>query len=224
MKFHYFTLSRKAKASLAAAVMLFAVGGTAKAGLNEQISQFAAQANSRGASAPAPVSPMIVAPVTKFSATGRINESLASGPCAGNPIVSSCTNCDALTISGQVNATALGKSTLNACLTVDNSAFDTNTGGLPVCFNGLGTGAITAANGNAVNIGFGGLLCIADENIAAVTIDLTTNLTYVVEGGVGPFSSAKGSGNLATSFVVVNPSSTLAGTGQVTMNGSLSKN
>jgi hypothetical protein len=222
-------LSRKVAAGFAATLVLFVGAANARAGstgsdpLDETISNFTAQAKAVGGSAPISLSAG-TAPLAKFSASGRINETIAAGGCANNPTLTSLecspsTNCDALTMTGQVTATGLGKSNLDACLII---VLSSSSG---ACLNGLGIGTLTAANGNKINISFGGDFCVADENMSTLTIFFNSNLSYAVEGGTGPFATETGNGNLTTSDILVNPGSLpFAGTGQFNMSGIVSKN
>jgi len=222
-------LSRKTIAGFAAALMLLVGAASARAGSADltagagpldQISNFAAQARAAGGSAPNIPSLAAPAPLTKFSANGRWSGSWAAGGCLNDPITASCSSsCDSITMSGQVTATTLGKSTLDACYA---AIVSTSSG---ACLNGLGIGTLTAANGNKVNIAFGGDFCIADEITSTLTIYYSKNLTYVVEGGTGPFATEKGTGNLTTSDIVVATGSPpLPVTGQINMTGIWSKN
>jgi hypothetical protein len=199
---------------------------TANSSVLDQINNLAGQARAAGGSSADAVSPLTPgpAPLTKFSATGRLTESLANGGCSNNPLVTSiCSGggCDALTLTGTVNATALGKSTLNICFTL----LPSSSGVGPACLGqGLGIGTLSAANGSAVNLSFVGNFCINDEN-ATPTLFLTSNLTYLVEGGTGKFATETGTGNMAVSTIFVNPTgSPIPGTGQIAMTGTLSKN
>jgi len=221
-------LSRKTVASFAVGLMLFVGAVNAKAGSTDlatnpldQISNFAAQARAAGGSAPSTAS-LATAPLAKFSANGRINETIGAGGCLNNPLTATCTssNCDFLTMSGQVNATGIGKSNLDACFTLILSSFS------GLCYNGLGIGSLTAANGNKVNIAFGGNFCLADETLSTITLFYNSNWSYVVEGGTGPFATETGNGNITASTIIVNPPSSLpySATGQFTMTGGLSKN
>jgi hypothetical protein len=122
-------------------------------------------------------------------------------------------------MTGQVNGIGLGKSTLDACYTIFLAS---NSG---VCSSGLGIGTLTAANGKAVNISFAGNFCLADINTSTDTFYFSTNLTYVVEGGTGPFATETGTGNITTSNIFVNSSSPpISGIGEISINGNLSKN
>ncbi len=123
-------------------------------------------------------------------------------------------------MSGQVQGTGLGKSTLDACYTI---ILGSSNG---ACLSGLGIGTLTAANGKAVNISFGGNFCLADLNTSTSTLYYSTNLTYVVEGGTGPFATETGTGNITTSNIFVSGGSTtpIPGTGEISINGNLSKN
>jgi hypothetical protein len=217
--------TRKIVTGFAAAMMLFVGAASAKAGPIDELNRLAAQASPTSGSVPDNVAPLAMAPVTKFSATGRINEVLSPGGCANNPTITTAlcspsTNCDNVIMTGQVSATGLGKATLNACYIIVLSS------SLGECLNGLGLGTLTAANGNLINIAFGGDFCLADELVGPpVTIDFNSNLSYAVEGGTGPFATAKGNGNLTASDIIVNPSgTTFSGTGEFTMTGTLSKN
>jgi hypothetical protein len=225
--------SRKTVASVAVALMILVGVASARAGMTDlpanssvldQVNNLAAQARAAGGSSTNVAIPLTPgsAPLTKFSATGRLTESLASGACANNPIaISACSSvtCDALTLTGTVNGTSVGKSTLNICFTLFSSSSGACLG------NGLGIGTLTAATGDAVNLSFAGNLCINDENISTVTLFLTSNLTYLVEGGTGKFLTETGTGNMAVSTILVNPSgSPIPGTGQIAITGTLSKN
>jgi len=225
--------SRRTVTSVAAALMILVGAASSMAGVTDltnnssvldQINNLAEQARAAGGSS-ANVAILLTpgpAPLTKFTATGRLTESLASGACANNPIaISACSSvsCDALTMTGTVNGTSVGKSTLNICFTL----FSSSTG---ACLgNGLGKGTLTATNGDAVDLSFTGNLCINDENLSTVTLFLTSNLTYLVEGGTGKFATETGTGNMAVSSIFVNPTgSPIPGTGEIAITGTLSKN
>jgi hypothetical protein len=228
------TVLRKTVVTLVAALGLFIYAVNAKAGTTDllgtggpldEISKLAAQANGTAASASAVPAVPPSAPVTKFSANGRVTESLDAGGCANNPTITSSlcspsTNCDAVTVTGPVETTGLGKANLNACLII---ILSTSSG---ACLNGLGIGTLTTGNGSLVNIAFGGDFCLADETLSGPTIYFNSNLSYVIEGGTGKFSSETGDGNLTFSDIIVNPPMTppFSGSGEVTMIGSLSKN
>jgi hypothetical protein len=226
------TVIRRTLITIVAALGLFIFAVNAKAGSTDfmgaggpldEVSKLAARASGAPASVVPAVPPS--APVTKFSAIGRVTDSLDAGGCANNPTITSSvcspsTNCDAVTFTGPVTATGLGKSNLNACLII---VLSTNSG---ACLNGLGLGTVTAANGDVVNIAFGGDFCVADENLSSgPTIYFNSNLSYVVEGGTGKFSTETGNGNLTFSDIIVNPpiSPPDPGTGEVTMTGTMSK-
>jgi hypothetical protein len=135
-------IGRKMMAGFAAAMMLFIGAASAQAGSPhitpnagpiDQIRKFAEQARAAGGDPPNIASQ--TAPVTKFLAIGRVNESLNAGGCLNNPITATCdsSTCDSVTMSGQVNATGLGKATLDACFTIilaSNSGACLNLGGL----------------------------------------------------------------------------------------------
>jgi hypothetical protein len=227
--------SRRTLTSVAAALMILVGAASARAGMmdlspnstvTDQINNLAAQARAAGgSSASADVAKPLMggpAPLTKFSAAGRLTETLATGGCLNNPISATCTTCSSLTLTGTVNASGLGNSTLNICYTLDAMS------SLGICLaNGLGIGTLTAKNGDAVNLSFAGSLCIADENPATppVTLFLTENLTYLVEGGTGKFLTETGTGNMSISGIFVNPvSNPIAGTGEIAITGTLSKN
>jgi hypothetical protein len=159
----------------------------------------------------------------KFTATGRITESIATGACPGSFEASSCSSgCDAVSITGPVSATSLGNSTLSACLTVN----DLTSSVFSSCLNGFGTGTITAGNGNSIKLAIGGVLCIGDAfpvPTPTTAIFVGTD-SYSVEGGTGPFATALGSGTVAFSDVITNLSGVpIAGTGQVSIAGTLAK-
>src|ERR1700682_6294199 len=105
--------SRRTVTSVAAALMILVGAASAMAGLTDssanssvldQINNLAAQASAAGGSSPsADVAIPLTsgpAPLTKFSATGRLTESLASGGCTNNPIVATAcsSGCSALTM------------------------------------------------------------------------------------------------------------------------------
>jgi hypothetical protein len=222
-------LSRKTVTSVAAALMILV--GTASAGLSagstvlDQVNDLAAKARSAGGSSGNVANPLIPgpAPLTKFSATGRLTETLDNGPCLNNPIaVSTCSGggCSQLSLSGTLNGTGVGKSTLDICFTLLPS-----TSGGACLGNGLGIGTLTAASGSALNLSFAGNLCINDEDIPTVTLFLSSNLNFMVEGGSGKFASETGTGNMSISTILVNPTSTpYSGTGEIVMTGTVSKN
>jgi hypothetical protein len=227
-------LSRKTVARVAAALIILVGAASAPAGAMDlsanstaldQLNNLAEQARATGGSGADVANPFTPgsAPLTKFSASGRLNESLASGGCSNDPLItSSCSGggCSALTMTGTVNATSLGNSTLNICFTLLPS---TSHG---ICLgNGLGIGTLTAANGALLNLSFSGDLCINDENTSTVTLFLSSNLAYLVEGGTGKFATETGTGNMSVSSIFVNPTgSPIPGTGEIAMTGTLSKN
>jgi hypothetical protein len=111
-------LSRKNVAAVAVALMILVSVACGTAGAMDlsagstpldQINNLAAEARSAGGSSANVVSPLTPgpAPLTKFSATGRLTESLANGGCSNDPVItSSCSSgCSALTLTGTVNAT-----------------------------------------------------------------------------------------------------------------------
>jgi hypothetical protein len=220
---------RKALGYIAGAVMLFVGATSASAAdllgnsgtVTDHITSFADQARAAGGSAPSVANPVTAAPLKKFSANGRLTESLGSGPCANNvALLGTCSGCSFITMTGQVNATVLGKSFLNACFTLLASS-----GSGASLGSGLGIGTLTTANGNVVNISFAGNLDINDENISTVTLFLSMNLAYLVEGGTGPFLTETGTGNISVTDIIVNPGSPpIPGTGAISINGHLSKN
>ena len=217
------------------AVALLIIAGAARsiAGMTDssatpldQINNLAAQARSAGGSSAGVANPLTPgsAPVNKFSAIGRLTESLATGGCANNPVItSSCSGggCNALSLSGQVK-TNWGNSALSACFTVLPS-----TSNPPACLgNGLGVGTITAADGSLVHVSFVGDLCINDEITSPpVTLFLSLNMTYLFEGGTGRFVTKTGTGDMVVSTIFVNPSgSPISGTGELAMTGAVSGN
>jgi hypothetical protein len=222
--------SRTTITSVATALMILIGAASSMAGVMDlspnstvvdQINNLAAEAKPAGGSTSNIAAPLTPgpAPLTKFSATGRLTESLATGGCLNNPLTATCTTCSALTLTGTVNATGLGKSNLDVCFTLVSSS------SLGICLgNGLGIGTLTAANGSAVNLSFSGSLCINDETTTP-TLFLTSNLTYLVEGGTGKFATETGTGNMAVSTIFVNPTGNpIPGTGEIAITGTLSKN
>lgn len=163
------------------------------------------------------------APLGKFAASGRVTESIDTGACPNSPVASSCSSgCDQVSITGPVNATALGNSTLNACITITNLASST----FSSCFSGLGQGTIAAKNSKSITFGIGGLFCIADAlpPSSPTSIYLVGTDTYAVEGGTAPFTNAVGTGTLSFTDLVTNVSSTpIPGSGQFTMAGTFAK-
>jgi len=197
----------------------------AAAGLMDQIQKLAGPSTPSPAAAPAITA---TTPLGKFAASGRVTETLDTGACAGSLAASldctPATNCVQVQFSGPVNAAGLGKSNLAACITVDNTAVSPN---LNVCFDGLGTGTITSANGkNSITLAMGGLLCAADEfplpTPTSALFVLTS--TYAVEGGTGSFATGVGSGNVSLSALIA-PITTppFAATGQINFTGTLAK-
>lgn len=180
----------------------------------------------QAASSVAPAKAGKSSPPAKFTATGTVNVVLDNGPCA-NSVVSSCSSgCDQFQISGPVQATSLGKSTFSACITIDNSTVATQNNKLNACFNGLGTGTVTAANGSTIKLGIGGLICISDEFPLPTpnTLVFVLNDGYSVEGGSGKFSTANGTGTVAASmFFAVPQNLPGTGAGQISLVGALGK-
>ena len=222
--------SRKMVATFAVAMMLLvgaasAVAGstnlTDNSGLIDQMTNFAEQARAAGGHV-TPQKASKAAALEKFSAAGSVNETIDAGGCSGNPLTpmlcATTADCAAITMQGTVNATSISKNaTLDACLTLIQAS------SLGECESGLGTGTLSA-NGNSVNISFGGDFCLSDEIISTVTVYAVLNLGYVVEGGTGSLATATGNGNLATSLLIVNPMGPPeSAAGDLTMTGTLSK-
>jgi hypothetical protein len=107
---------------------------------------------------------------------------------------------------------------------IDHTAVSPN---LNLCFDGLGTGTITSANGkNSITLAMGGLLCAADESPLPTPTSalLVLTSTYAVEGGTGSFASGVGSGNVSLSaFIATITAPPFAATGQITLTGTLAK-
>ncbi|MGC1340146.1 MAG: hypothetical protein WA836_18680 [Candidatus Binataceae bacterium] len=162
----------------------------------------------------------------KFTAIGPVNETLDNGVCPNSYAATVCTtpsDCIEVPITGSLTATSLGKSSFSGCLTVNNDSPDTP---LADCFSGLGTGTITAKNGNSVVIAFGGNLCIADAFPLPTPTNaiFTLNSSYAVESGTGPYASAAGSGNLSASLIITNVGTPpFAGSGTLNLTGSFAK-
>src|ERR1700674_3780572 len=125
-------LSRRTVTRVAAALMVLFAAASARAGMmdlspnstvTDQINNLAAQAETaEGSSASSDVARPLMggsAPLTKFSGNGRLTETLTTGGCLNSPISKTCTTCSSLTLTGTVNATGLGSSTLNICYTLD---------------------------------------------------------------------------------------------------------
>jgi len=223
--------SRRIVTDVTAALMILVGAASSMAGVTDlspnstvvdQINNLAAEARPAGGSSANIATPLTpgLAPLTKFSATGRLTESLATGGCLNNPLTATCTTCSALTLTGTVNATGLGKSSLDVRFTLLSSS------SLGICLdNGIGIGTLTAASGSALNLSFAGNLCINDEDIPTVTLFLSSNLNFMVEGGSGKFASETGTGNMSISTILVNPTSIpYSGTGEIVMTGTVSKN
>jgi hypothetical protein len=217
------------KAAIAAVIALVIgainVNSVAAAGLMEQIQKLSSGAQAESpAAAPAAVA---TPPLGKLAASGRVTETIDSGGCPNSVIATSCspaTDCAQIQFQGPVTVPALGpgKSNLTACLTVDNTAISPT---FSVCFDGLGKGTITSANGkNSVNFSMGGLLCDSDLP-TAISVMLITNTTYAVQGGSGAFANAVGNGNLSVSALIatIPPAPPFPATGQVNFVGTLAK-
>jgi hypothetical protein len=202
----------------------FNVNSAAEAGLLDRIQKLAGPSTSSSSAAAA----SSTGPLGKFAASGRVTESLDTGACAGSVAASGslCTtagNCAQLQFSGPVNATGLGNSTLTACMTFDNTAVSPT---FDSCFDGLGTGTITGANGKSITLAMGGLLCDADQFPLPTPTSLMFVLTstYAIEGGSGAFANAVGSGNVSLSALIVNPTATpIPASGQINITGTLAK-
>ena len=208
--------------ALAATVAIIATPSGGRADLIDEINKLGAGGG--GASGAASSLPSLAAtPLGKFAASGRITESIATGPCAGSVEASSCSSgCDAVTITGPVNATSLGNATLSACITITSLT----SGSFSSCLNGLGTGTITGGGGNSIKLGIGGLFCLADAFPlpTPTTAIFVGNDTYAVEGGTGSFATAVGTGTVSFSDVVTSlTGSPIPGSGQITLGGSLAK-
>jgi hypothetical protein len=215
----------QAALALATAAIVIATPSRGHADLVEELNKMGAAAGAGAASAqPSPAPAVSATPLGKFTATGRITESIAVGACPGSIEATACgtTSCDALSITGPVSATSLGKSTLTACLTVTNLTASI----FASCLNGFGTGTITANNGNSITLAIGGLFCLGDAFPVPTptTAIFVGSDSYAVEGGTGPFTTAVGSGTVAFSDVVTNLTGVpIAGTGQITIAGTFAK-
>jgi hypothetical protein len=167
-----------------------------------------------------------------FASSGRITETLQTGACpgsledqSGTVCATTPSDCDQLAITGAVTATGLGNSNLlSACITLDNSALSTN---LSVCFNGLGTGTVTADSGkSSLKLDLGGVLCIANGSPLATptSVDFVFTGTYAVSGGTGVDATAVGTGAASFNDLVTNLTVTpLTGTGELQLTGNSAK-
>ena len=213
----------QAALALATAVIIIATPSGGHADLIDELHKMGGGAAASPEQSPAPALPS-TPPLGKFAATGRITESIAVGACPGSIEASACGGggCDAVSITGPVSATSLGKSTLTACLTITNLTSSI----FASCLNGLGTGTITASNGNSITLAIGGLFCLGDAipPVTPTTAIFVGTDSYSVEGGTGPFTTAVGTGTVASSDVITNLSGVpITGTGQITIAGTLAK-
>lgn len=213
-------------------IVLNSAGALAGDGLIEQLRQM-------GAAAPSVMPPFNATAASKtpklgrFASSGTISATLVDfEPCPGSleaqpggVCATTPTDCDQLTIIGPVTATGLsGSNLLSACITLDNMPLSTN---LSLCFNGIGTGTITADNGkNSLNLDLGGELCLANASplVNPTAADFVFSGTYAITGGSGADASAVGSG--AASFNDEIPSlltSPLTGTGELQLTGNSAK-
>jgi hypothetical protein len=175
------------------------------------------------AAAEAPVvAPIVVPPLSKFTTVGRINSTLATGPCPGGPLAScSPGKCDQIQVSGPVIMSPGGKATISACLTIE---FETPPS--PSCFDEQGNGTLTVPNGDAIKIATGGHFCVSDViplPPATPTGELfTSQVGFTVEGGTGQFGTAVGQGDLSVPFLLP-LSGPLTSTGILNMVGAFAK-
>ena len=143
-------------------------------------------------------------PLAKFSAVGRVTFATVNLPCGRLPL---CNSCTFVILSGPVQTTGapgLGKSALSACLSLDNNTMASNGSGGGSCENTSGSGTITGANGNAINIILGGQACAVQSPIPSTKNPFVTlNTAYAVTGGTGKLSNAIGQGNFTNSVTVI---------------------
>lgn len=212
--------------ALMAGVAMIAV--TANAGPIDIVRGLAHSSSANSATPAAATS----SPLGKFTATGRVNETLNTGPCPGSIATTACStpsDCDQLQITGPVVATAVGKANLSACLTFDDSTIQTGNNTLGICFIGIGEGTLTANKGDTVPLVFSGEFCVANEFPlpTPTTAVFEMNTAYSISGGVtGRFADAVGNGNLTASSEFDNiaaGSPPFSGTGTLNMVGSFAK-
>ena len=204
--------------AVAVSAVLLAIGVAGAASAQLTSANPLDEINKLGGSSSSPNLTQGTAPVVKLAAAGRVNEVLSSGGCLNNPLTATCgSSCDNITLNGTVSVTGLGKSTLNACYTIELST-------VGVCYTGLGIGTLTNKGGNSINISFGGPFCVNDENVSTSTIFFSTTGTYIIEGGTGPFANETGAGSFNVSDIFNGGSVPLPGIGQISMNGTMSKN
>jgi hypothetical protein len=111
---------------------------------------------------------------------------------------------------------------LSACITFNTSSLSPN---LSVCYDGLGTGTITADTGkSSINFDLAGMLCVANGNslVNPISLDYVFTGTYAVSGGTGIDATAVGSGsaNFHGLFTATPPPT---GTGEVQLTGNFAK-
>lgn len=179
-------------------------------------------ASAPGAEA-AVVAPIVTPPLSKFTASGRVTSTLASGPCPG-PVATACgSSCANIKVSGPVIMSPGGKGTVSACLTVLTIGTTTES-----CFDQQGNGTLTAASGSTIKFATAGHFCVSDIipiPPATPTNELfNTDATFNVEGGTGQFVNAVGQGNLTVPFnLFLGGSPPLTSAGVLSMVGAFAK-
>ncbi len=204
--------------AVAVSAVLLAIGVAGAASAQIMAASPLDEVNKLGGSSSSPNLAQGTAPVVKLAAAGRVNEVLSSGGCLNNPVTATCgSSCDNITMNGTVAVTGLGKSTLDACYTIELTS-------VGVCYTGLGIGTLTNKGGKSIDISFGGPFCINDENVSTGTVFFSTTGTYIIEGGTGPFANETGAGSFNVSDIFSGVSTPVSGIGQISMNGTMSKN
>jgi len=161
-------------------------------------------------------------PLLAFSAKSRVTGEVVNTPCPGFTL-SACSGstCGTFSFSGPLVSTAPGKGTVNGCVTFNNNSADKD---FTACVDGAGSATMSAASGASVNFLLGGQLCIADIDMATLTVNYVAQMAYEIDGGTGPYAGAVGSGAFDMSFTIVNPvAPPIPGSGIVNFAGNYAK-
>lgn len=153
------------------------------------------------------------APLGTFSARGTGTVTLTDGSC---PTLTCNAGDDCTCLQGTVpvNPTGLGKSTLALTLNVDIDSLGNN-GSNGLCRLMSGTGVITSAKGDKVNMSITGSLC-AEAGVPPAGFDGT----FSISGGTGKLSNARGTGAIDFDFYTLLFSTTSV---DLVMNGAFAK-
>src|SRR5579859_223529 len=133
---------RKMVAGFAAATMLFAVAGAARAGVLDELGRFGVKADSAAPAQAASV-PLVTSAITPFGGRGTGVISLAgshAGVCSDSVVACNVTTCECDALIGTVTVSKLGSSTLSLNITTSDSTSYAN--GISSCFPGTGHGTI----------------------------------------------------------------------------------